>query len=353
MKTVLNIDNVDTRKEPMFLGKNLSLQRYDRLKYPKFFELAERQEEFFWRAQEIDLTKDRADYQLLSDTERFVFDTNLKWQTMTDSMLSRSIFKFAEHVSNPELEACMNVWAFFESNIHSRSYSHILKNVYPDESKFWDSILEDKEIIERAESAKKEYDKMFMDSDDIKQNIFDCILSTQITEGLAFYTSFVCSFFFGAKGKMEGNAKIIKLIARDENLHVAITQNILKYFRENPEEGFQEIVKKNEERVYEAYHIAVEQEKKWADYLFSRGSLLGINTDTLKGYVEWLANNRLSSLGYKKMYDIKKNPLGSWYDAFMDSGKVQQAPQEVSIISYKIGARNTQVDYNEFSNIEL
>ena len=353
MKTVFNTQNIDTRFQPLFLGEPLALQRYDKLKYPKLYELAEKMEEYFWRPNEVSLMKDRNDYLELTDAERFVFDTNLKWQTMTDSMLSRSLFKIAEHVTNPELEAAINVWGFFESNIHSRSYSHILKNVYVEESVFWDSILLDTEVVSRANAAKAEYDKLFGDVADVKTQIYNALIATQITEGLAFYTSFVCSFFFGARGKMEGNAKIIKLIARDENLHVAISQNVLAYLRDNPDEGFQEVVKANEQKVYEAYTVAVNLEKQWADYLFSKGNLLGLNATVLKDYVEWLANNRLASLGYNKIFGVKKNPLGSWYDAYMNSDKVQVAPQETAISSYKIGARNTQVDMNSFANMEL
>lgn len=353
MKTVLNIDNIDTRTQPLFLGEPLALQRYDRLRYPKLFQLAEEMEGFFWRPQETPLSKDRNDRLELSEAELFVFDTNLKWQTMTDSMLSRSIFKMSEYVSNPELEAAMNVWAFFESNIHSRSYSHILKSVYPDESVFWDSILTDPEIVLRAKEAKRGYDALFDDNADIKTKIFDAVLSTQITEGLSFYTSFVCSFYFGARGKMEGNAKIIKFIARDENLHVAVTKNVMDYWRDVPEEGFQDIVRDNKQKVYDAYGVAVTTEDRWIDYLFSKGNLLGLGSDTLKGYNRWLANNRLTSLGYDKIFDIKKNPLGSWYDAYMDSKKVQVAPQETNITSYKIGARNTEVDLGQFKSFEL
>ena len=353
MKTVLNTHNINTRLQPLFLGEDLSLQRYDQVKYPKLYELAEMMEEFFWTPKEIPLMKDRNDYHELSEAERFVFDTNLKWQTMTDSMLSRSLLKISQHVTNPELEAAMNVWAFFESNIHSRSYSHILKNVYPDESVFWNSILQDQEVVSRANEAKREYDKLFGNPSCVRTQIFDALLATQITEGLAFYTSFVCSFFFGARGKMEGNAKIIKLIARDENLHVAVSQNVMHYLRDNADEGFQDIVKASESKVYDAYTLAVQTEKRWADYLFSKGNLLGLNADILKGYVEWLANNRLQSLGYNKIFATKKNPLGSWYDAFMNSDKVQVAPQETNISSYKIGARDTQVDINSFASIEL
>jgi ribonucleoside-diphosphate reductase beta chain len=353
MATVLNTKNIDTRQQPLFLGESLALQRYDQLKYPKLYELAEEMEGYIWFPKEVSLVKDRNDYLELTDSERFVFDTNLKWQTMTDSMLSRSLQQLAQHVTNPELEACMNVWMFFESNIHSRSYSHILKNVYTDESLFWNSILEDTEIVRRADEIKKEYDAFFGHPDDLKTKIFNALLATQITEGVSFYTSFACSFFFAARGNMEGNGKIIKLIARDENLHVAVSHNILKYLREVPEEGFQDIVKNNEQKVYDVYGLAVEQEKRWADYLFSQGNLLGLNADILKGYVEWLANNRLASLGYKKIFDTKKNPLGTWYDQFMNSDKVQVAPQETEISSYKIGARDTQVDMSSFDGIEL
>lgn len=353
MNTVLNTENIDTRKQPLFLGKPLALQRYDQLKYPKLYELAEQMEEYFWRAKEISLMKDRNDYLDLTESERFVFDTNLKWQTATDSMLSRSLNTIAQYVSNPELEACIQVWSFFESNIHSRSYSHILKNVYPDESVFWDSILSDQEVTRRAKEIKNDYDIFFENEGDIKDKIFNALLSTQITEGLSFYSSFVCSFFFAARGKMEGNGKIIKLIARDENLHVAVSNNVLHYLRDNEDEGFKETVKKNEQKVYEAYQMAVKHEKRWADYLFSKGSLLGLNADILKQYVEWLANNRLASLGYKRIFEIKKNPLGTWYDQFMNSDKVQVAPQETEISSYKIGARNTQINHSEFSDIDL
>jgi ribonucleoside-diphosphate reductase beta chain len=340
MKTVLNTVNTDSLKQPIFLGEDLAIQRYDRLKYPKFYDLYDQQMNFFWRPQEVNLTKDSADYKNLSPEERFVFDSNLRFQTMTDSMLSRSINSLADYVSNPELEICMNVWSFFET-IHSNSYTYILQNVHPDATKFFDSILEDKEIVKRAEAISSRYDALLnTKSEDPKQQIFDALLATQITEGLTFYVSFACSFYFGYRGKMEGNAKIIILISRDENLHVAITQNIFKILRDNPKEGFQEIVKKNEDRVYEAYRMAVDAEKEWADYLFSRGNLIGLTSDSLKNYVEWLADSRLTSMGYKKIYNVKSNPLSGWLDSFYDSKKIQVAPQETEISSYVKGVDN-------------
>lgn len=353
MNTVLNKKNIDATSNPLFLGEDLSLQRYDKQKYPIFYNLYDQQLNFFWRPQEVSLVKDIADYKMLSDEERFVFDSNLRFQTMTDSMLSRSIHEMMKYVTNPELEICMNTWSFFET-IHSNSYTYILQNVYPDATKFFDSILEDEEIVKRAKNISEKYDSLLAGkNDDIRQQIFDAILATQITEGVIFYVSFACSFYFGYRGKMEGNSKIIKFIARDENLHVSITQNLIKYLRDNKIEGFQDIVKNSEDKIYAAYELAVEAEKNWADYLFSKGNLIGLTNESLKHYVEWLANNRLSSMGYKKLYpQAKTNPLSGWLDSYYDSKKLQVAPQETELSSYVKGIDNT-ISENAFDNFTL
>jgi ribonucleoside-diphosphate reductase beta chain len=352
MKTVLNKKNIDQLKNPMFFGEDLSLQRYDQIKYQKFYDLYDQQLNFFWRPQEVSLVKDISDYKSLSDEERFVFDSNLKFQTMTDSMLSRSIHELMKYVTNPELEICMNTWSFFET-IHSNSYTYILNNVYPDATKFFNSVLEDPEIVKRATAISGKYDQLLSGGTDERQRLYDAILATQITEGLIFYVSFACSFYFGYRGKMEGNSKIIKFISRDENLHVAITQNIMKNWMNNPDEGFQDVVKKNEDKVYAAYEMAVNAEKDWADYLFSKGNLVGLTSESLKHYIEWLANNRLSSLGYKKIYpNAKNNPLSGWLDSYYDSKKLQVAPQETELSSYVKGVDNT-INENVFAGFKL
>jgi ribonucleoside-diphosphate reductase beta chain len=354
MKTVLNLKNIDHTKQPLFFGEDLNLQRYDRFKYPIFFELFKKQEEFFWWPHEITLQKDRNDYKELTDTERFVFDTNLRFQTLGDSMLSRSIHSLKQHVTNPELEICMNTWARFEG-IHSYSYSYLLNNVHPNATEFFDSIMEDKEILERAELIRKNYDKILGDSEnqDIREKIFNCILSVNCMEGLIFYVSFACSFYFGYRGKMEGNSKIIKFIQRDESQHFSITQNLLKILRDNESEGFVDIVKKNEDKIYAVYEQATKNEIEWAEYLFSKGSLLGLNADVLGGYSKWLCDNRLRSLGYKKIWNQKDNPISGWLDSYLDSSKVQVAPQETEISAYKIAARDTSISDNEFSDLSL
>ena len=352
MKTVLNKKNVPVQERIMFLGPDLSLQRYDQFKYPKFFDLWELQESYRWHPQRIDLSKDRTDFEKLTDIERFVFESNIKWQTMTDSSLSRSIHKISEYITNPELELCCGAWASLE-NTHSFSYTHIFKNVTKNATAFFDSILEDKEIMKRAFEINKSYDALLGETDDIKQTIFDAIICTNITEGVSFYTSFICSFFFGYKGLMEGSAKIIGEIARDENLHVAITQNIIKNWRNREEEGFQDVLAKNEDKIYELFRLAVNNEKEWANYLFSKGSLLGLNEEILHAYIEWLANTRLLSIGCKRLFDQKKNPVSGWSNRYFDSSAVQVAPQETEVESYLVGNANTKIDDDTFKDMVL
>jgi ribonucleotide reductase beta subunit family protein with ferritin-like domain len=354
MQTIFNTKVIDPRTQPLFLGEPLGLARYDRLKYPKFFKLAETQEEFFWRATEISLQKDRGDYKLLSPNERFIFDSNLRWQTMTDSMLSRGISGIMQHITNPELEACCSAWSFYEINIHSRSYSHILKNVYPDETVMWNSILEDKEIVARASVIRKSYDDLFADDqgNDPKVLIFNALVSMNVTEALAFYVSFACSFFFGVMGRMEGNAKIIKFIERDERLHAAITSEILKIMRSVPEEGFQDVY--SEAKIKEAYRLGVQMEKDWADYLFQKGNLLGLTKEQFQSFAEFRANERLKILGIEPIFPKQaSNPLGNWYEEFVNPRKTQVAPQESELESYAIGARKTEINDSDLTGFSL
>lgn len=353
MKTVFNLEIIDPREQPLFFGKALGLQRYDLLKYPKFYKLAQSQEKFFWQSEEVSLVKDRNDYKELSPTEQFIFDSNLRWQTATDSCLSRSINTIASYITNPELEACCQVWSFFESNIHSRAYSYILKNVYPDESVFWNSILQDTEIAKRAHDIIDAYDALFEDDErDIHTKVFNALVATNVTEALAFYVSFACSFFFGARGKMEGNAKIIKLIERDEKLHAAVTTELLKIFRDVPEEGFQYVY--DESKIREAYKIGVETEKGWADYLFSKGNMLGLTKDQFKQFSEYKANERLRLLNIEPLFDkYKSNPLGNWYDEFVNQSSVQVAPQETEITAYRISSRDTNLNSDDLEDVEL
>ena len=299
MKSVLNKMNVDTLKQPLFLGEDLSLQRYDKFKYPVFFDLYKKQLEFFWRPEEIELKKDRSDFKdssVMSENEKFIFTSNLKYQTMMDSVICRGVPTIQEYVSNPELEACLNVWQFFEQ-IHSYSYTYIIKNVYPNPSDILDSCLTDKEIVARADVAVKEYDKLRKLSnskkiDDIKKQIYLTLISINILEAIRFYVSFICAFAFAENKKMVGNADIVKLIKRDESIHLYNTQEILKILRQEKGEGFTHIVEECEEEAIKMFESAAVEEKKWASYLFKDGSIIGLNETVLHQYIEWLSMNR-------------------------------------------------------------
>ena len=337
MKSVLNKMNVDTLKQPLFLGEDLSLQRYDKFKYPVFFDLYKKQLEFFWRPEEIELKKDRSDFKdssVMSENEKFIFTSNLKYQTMMDSVICRGVPTIQEYVSNPELEACLNVWQFFEQ-IHSYSYTYIIKNVYPNPSDILDSCLTDKEIVARADVAVKEYDKLRKLSNskkiaDIKKQIYLTLISINILEAIRFYVSFICAFAFAENKKMVGNADIVKLIKRDESIHLYNTQEILKILRQEKGEGFTHIVEECEEEAIKMFESAAVEEKKWASYLFKDGSIIGLNETVLHQYIDWLCMNRRKTI--KLPYDSgQRNPIAGWTEPWINSEAVQVAPQDHEI----------------------
>ena len=375
--TVFNTEQVNTKKQPMFFGKPLGVQRYDSYKYPIFDKLTTQQLGYFWRPEEVSLQKDRADYQTLRPEQKHIFTSNLKYQIMLDSVQGRGPgMAFIPYCSLPELEACMEVWGFMEM-IHSRSYTYIIKNVYSDPSEVFDSIITDERILERSKSVTEAYDDFinsaqmwgtgnlwhsdFKDSPssiweikDVKRKLYRAVANVNILEGIRFYVSFACSFAFGELKLMEGSAKIISLIARDENQHLAITQNILNKWKQGDDPEMQQIMKEEEEWTYKAFERAVNEEKRWADYLFKDGSMIGLNDKLLQQYVEWVANRRLKAIGLKPQYDIaaKNNPL-PWTQHWISSKGLQVAPQETEVESYVVGGIKQDVSKNTFSGFKL
>ena len=375
--TVFNTEDVDTRKQPMFFGKPLGVQRYDSYKYPAFENLTKQQLGYFWRPEEVSLQKDRADYQILRPEQKHIYTSNLKYQIMLDSVQGRGPgMAFIPYCSLPELEACMEVWGFMEM-IHSRSYTYIIKNVYPDPSDIFDHIINDPRIIERASSVTESYDDFinsaqlwgtgnmwraeFRDSPsskwevkDLKRKLYRAVANVNILEGIRFYVSFACSFAFGELKLMEGSSKIISLIARDENQHLAITQNIMNKWRDGDDPEMAEIAKEEEEWVYAMFDRAVNEEKKWADYLFKDGSMIGLNDVLLQKYVEWIANRRMKAIGLKPTYDVaaNNNPL-PWTQHWISSKGLQVAPQETEVESYLIGGIKQDVKEDTFSGFKL
>ena len=375
--TVFNTEEVDTKKQPMFFGKPLGVQRYDSYKYPAFEKLTTMQLGYFWRPEEVSLQKDRGDYQTLRPEQKHIFTSNLKYQTMLDSVQGRGPgMAFIPYCSLPELEACMEVWGFMEM-IHSRSYTYIVKNVYSNPSEVFDTILRDERIIERAASVTEAYDSFinqaqqwgqsnFWQPDwkespsaqwslkDLKRSLYKAVANVNILEGIRFYVSFACSFAFGELKLMEGSAKIISLIARDENQHLVITQNILNNWRKGDDPEMVDIMKEEEEWTYKMFDRCVNEEKKWADYLFKDGSMIGLNEKLLQQYVEWIANKRIKAIGLKPQYDIsaKNNPL-PWTTHWISSKGLQVAPQETEVESYVVGGIKQDVKKDTFSGFKL
>ncbi len=355
MKTIFNTKNVDPMSQPLFLGKDLGVQRYDVIKYPAFKRLDSMQMMNFWRPEEIELKKDRGDFKEMSDNEKFIFTSNLKYQTMLDSVICRGVPTLLEYVTNTELEACMMTWQFFEK-IHSQSYSYIIQNVYADSSEVFEGIYEDKEIMKRANCAIEDYNNLMgmacksTKPSDLKKQIYMTIVSINILEAVRFYVSFICSFAFAENKKMAGNADIIKLIKRDEALHLANTQEILKILHKEEKEGFTKVAKQCQEDAIKMFERAAQEEKEWASYLFKDGSIIGLNEIVLHQYIDWLCMSRRKAIGLP-YENVGKNPIGGWTGPWMSSESVQVAPQEHEITSYKIGASKNDMEDMDFGGI--
>ena len=375
--TVFNTDIVNSTKQKMFFGPPLGVQRYDKFKYPVFDKLTQQQLGYFWRPEEVSLQKDRADYQTLNEAQKHIFTSNLKYQILLDSVQGRGPgMAFMPYCSLPELEACMTIWETMEM-IHSRSYTYIIKNVYSDPTEVFDTILDDEKIIERAASVTKAYDELIAmahqydtgnmwksdwkdsptarwESKELKRKLYRAVVNVNILEGIRFYVSFACTFAFGELKLMEGSAKIISLIARDESQHLVITQNILKNWANGDDPEMLEIMQEEEENVYAMFKDCVDEEKEWAEYLFKDGSMIGLNAKLLDSYVEYIANRRMKSIGLKPIFDtpMSNNPL-PWTQHWLNSKMMQNAPQETEIESYVIGGIKQDVKKDTFAGFQL
>ncbi len=371
-----NQHQFDATKQCMFLGEPVNVARYDVQRYPIFEKLIEKQLSFFWRPEEVDLSKDRIDFNRLPAHEQHIFISNLKYQTLLDSVQGRSPnVAFLPVVSIPELETWIETWAFSET-IHSRSYTHIIRNIFSNPADIFDDIVVNEEIIKRATSVTLHYDDFIeysyyfnllgegvhlvngktieVNQRTLKKKLYLTMTAVNVLEAVRFYVSFACAFAFGERALMEGNAKIIKLIARDEALHLSGTQHILTLMRDNKDDTeMAEIAAECEPEVIDIFRQAADQEKAWADYLFENGSMIGLNADILKDYVEYITNVRLKALGLEKLFDRgNANPL-PWMNAWLSTDNVQVAPQEVEVSSYLTGAVDTNMDADDLKHFSL
>ena len=346
--------------------EDLAVQRYDTMKYPIFDKLTQQQLGYFWRPEEVSLQKDRNDYAELRPEQKSIFTSNLKYQTMLDSVQGRGpCLAFLPYCSLPELESMLVAWDFSET-IHSRSYTYIMKNVYPDPTEVLDTIIDTPEIMARAKTVTEAYDKFITyahqyhlngkgTQKELKKLLYLTLINVNILEGIRFYVSFACTFAFGEAQLMEGSAKIISLIARDESQHLALSTHVLKHWlqgKDDPEMAT--IAKECEEEVYEMWRTCVNEEKAWANYLFKDGSIIGLNETLLHQYVEYIANRRLKALGYKTIFDapVNTNPL-PWTQHWLSSSGLQVAPQETEISSYVIGGVKQDVDTSTLKGLSL
>lgn len=365
MSTVFDAnDKSDHTKSLAFLDPNggVSIQRYDTLKYRQFEKLTEKQLGFFWLPQEVDILRDAKDFKDLTANEQHIFTSNLKRQILLDSVQGRApAVAFGPICSLPELETWITTWTFSET-IHSRSYTHIIRNVYANPSKIFDEMMDIQEIVDCAGDITALYDKLIemnnnhslgqqINSYEHKKALWLALMSVNILEGVRFYVSFACSWAFAELKKMEGNAKIIKFIARDENLHLAGTQTLLKLLP-NDDPDYAQIEIECRDDAIKLFDDAVNQEKAWAQYLFKDGSMIGLNYQLLAEYVEFIANKRMQAVGLGQPHPTKNNPL-PWTQKWIAGAEVQVAPQEVVLSSYVMGGTKQDVDSNSFNGFSL
>lgn len=361
-------------EKTMFFDEGVDIQRYDSVRYAPFEKMTESHQGFFWRPDEVDLSKDRLDFKKLSDHEKHIFTSNLKRQILLDSVQGRGPnLTLLPIASLPEVEAFIETWSFFES-IHSRSYTHIIRNVYANPSEIFDSMLDISEIVDCANDISKTYDDLYeyntkvqllgygthvvngetihLDSYTHKKKLWLCINSINILEGVRFYVSFICSWAFAENEKMEGNAKLIRLICRDENIHLAATQMMIRLLKkEDPD--FAKIAEECSQEVHDMFIAAIEQEESWADFLFKDGSIIGLNAEILKQYIRWIGSKRMGAVGIKCSYAVQKSNPIPWSETWISGGNVQVAPQETEISSYVIGNIDKDVDSNSLKGLLL
>ncbi len=366
----------DQMKEPMFFGQSVNVARYDQQKYEIFEKLIEKQLSFFWRPEEVDVSQDRIDYQSLPEHEKHIFISNLKYQTLLDSIQGRSPnVALLPLVSIPELETWIETWSFSET-IHSRSYTHIIRNIVNNPSLVFDDIVANEYILKRARDIAFYYDdvisytqlynqfgegthvlagkEVVISLRELKKKLYLCLMVVNVLEAIRFYVSFACSFAFAERELMEGNAKIIKLIARDEALHLTGTQHMLNILRSGSDDPeMAEIARETQDQCFELFKQAAQQEKEWAEYLFKGGSMIGLNKDILCQYVEYITNLRMQAVGLPAAFSgVRQNPI-PWINAWLSSDNVQVAPQEVEISSYLIGQIDSQMNTDDLQHFEL
>lgn len=356
--------NPDYLKRRMFLDPAgpVTVQRFEEYRYPKLARFEELQRGFFWVPEEISLTKDKMDHKEASDAVKHIFTSNLLRQTALDSIQGRAPTQiFLPVVSIPELEALVITWGFFETSIHSKSYSHIIRNVYGVPKEEFNKIHDTAEIVSMASNIGKYYDDLYLincrkelghkiDEYEHKRAIWMALHASYALEALRFMVSFATSLAMVENKIYIGNGNIISLILQDEILHAEwtawIINNVVK-----EDADYVKLSQECESKVYKLYEEVIEEEKAWADYLFKKGVVIGLNADILRDFIDWTAHIKLKEVGIKYQAEHPKSSPIPWFNKYVNIHKRQTALQENESTSYIIGAMGDSIDKDELPDI--
>ena len=342
MSTTLNLTTSSSR---LFFGpEGHGLSRYDIVRYPILQKINEKMQGFFWRPVEIDFSLEKKEFNRLNDVEQFVFTSNLRRQILLDSIQGRApSLAFLPICTDPALENCILTWSMFES-IHSESYTHIIRAIYPDPSAVFDGIPGIKEIADCAGSITRSYDALIATPN--KENLYLGLISTNALESLRFYVSFTPTFSFAERGFVDGSAKTVRFIARDENMHLALVTHVLRILpKDDPD--FIQIAGDLRQASIDIFLEAAEQEREWVKYIFQYGSVLGLNENILNDYIDFLLNKRLAAIGLGTL-TRRDHPI-PWIERHFSSADLQPAPQETEMSSYLTSSVVNDISDAEFS----
>jgi ribonucleoside-diphosphate reductase beta chain len=358
----------DYLSRKMFLDPQgpVTIQRFEEVKYRKISDFENTARGFFWQPEEISLTKDAADFKNASNTVRHIFTSNLLRQTALDSLQGRGPSQiFTPVISLPELEALVYNWTFFETNIHSRSYSHIIRNIYNVPKEVFNTIHDTREIVDMASSVGKYYDDLHRlnslkeISDPTKETVLEsehikaiwlALNASYALEAFRFMVSFATSLAMVENRIFIGNGNIISLILQDEILHKDWTAWMInQVVKEDPR--FAAAKAECEAEVYQLYLDVIREEKAWADYLFQKGPVIGLNANILKDFVDYTAVGALKEIGVKYLEPAPRSTPIPWFMKHVDTSKKQTALQENESTNYVIGVMSDQLDYDELPNL--
>jgi len=368
-----NADSSDHLESKMFLDDAgaPAIQRFEQVRYNPFENFTNKQLSFFWKPEEVDVSKDKRDFQNLTPEQEHIFTSNLKRQIVLDSINGRGPnLTLLPIASLPEVEAWIETWSQNET-LHSRAYTHVIRNVYPNPSTVFDEIFDIPEILDCARDISGYYDNLAKwntiweakkldipldgveyDAYQHKRALWLALNSINALEGLRFYVSFACSWAFAELKQMEGNAKIIRLICRDENLHLGSTQYMLRTLpKDDP--IFEQIREDTREEVTQIFVDVVNQEVEWAQYLFQHGSMIGLNAEILSQYIRFIASKRMRTLNMDIPFEYPKADPLPWTKNWISGKSVQNAPQETEITSYLISDIDQDVDQVTLNNLSI